>query len=235
MKYYWLKLHSDFFDGKRIKKLRSIAGGDTYTIIYLKMLLATINTEGVFKYEGIEDSLADEFALTLAEDAENVRITIEYLRRVGLLEDIEEGIELVEASENTGSESDSAHRVRKHRAQKALQCNAPVTACNTERDKEKDKDIDKESKHRYGQYNNVLLSDAEYEKVKSEFPSDYSARIERLSEYIASTGKRYKNHLATIRSWARKDKDKQTEKQNKYTNFNQRDYDFAELERMLTE
>ena len=42
------------------------------------------------------------------------------------------------------------------------------------------------------------------EKLKSEFP-DWQARIERLSSYMASTGKSYKNHLATIRNWARKD------------------------------
>ena len=37
-KYYWLKLKEDFFRDKKIKKLRKIAGGDTYTIIYLKYL-----------------------------------------------------------------------------------------------------------------------------------------------------------------------------------------------------
>ena len=60
-------------------------------------------------------------------------------------------------------------------------------------------------RHKYGMYNNVLLSDDDLEKLKSEF-ADWEQRIERLSEYIASTGKSYKNHLATIRSWARKEK-----------------------------
>jgi hypothetical protein len=64
-------------------------------------------------------------------------------------------------------------------------------------------------RHKYGMYNNVLLSDEDLEKLKTEF-SDWEQRIERLSEYIASTGKSYKNHLATIRAWARKDKDKKT-------------------------
>ena len=63
----------------------------------------------------------------------------------------------------------------------------------------------KPQRHKYGQYSNVLLSDEEYAKIQEEFPHDYSERIERLSEYIASTGKTYKNYLATIRSWARKD------------------------------
>ena len=66
----------------------------------------------------------------------------------------------------------------------------------------------KPKRHKYGAYQNVLLSDEEYEKLRNEFPHDHSERIERLSEYIASTGKTYKNHLATIRSWARKDADK---------------------------
>ena len=69
----------------------------------------------------------------------------------------------------------------------------------------KEKIYKKESRHKYGMYENVLLSDADLEKLKSEFP-DWEQRIERLSEYIASTGKSYKNHLATIRVWARKDK-----------------------------
>lgn len=63
----------------------------------------------------------------------------------------------------------------------------------------------KPSRHKYGFYKNVLLTDEEYEKLQDEFPHDYTDRIERLSEYIASTGKKYKSHLATIRSWARKD------------------------------
>ena len=62
--------------------------------------------------------------------------------------------------------------------------------------------------HKYGEYKNVLLSDEELRKLKTEFPEDWGNRIERLSEYIASSGKKYKNHLATIRNWARKDKEK---------------------------
>lgn len=66
--------------------------------------------------------------------------------------------------------------------------------------------------HKYGMYNNVLLSDEDMKKLRDEFPNDYTDRIERLSEYIASTGKKYKSHLATIRSWARKDKQQEKEK-----------------------
>ncbi len=63
----------------------------------------------------------------------------------------------------------------------------------------------KVKKHKYGEYKNVLLSDDELEKLKAEYP-DWQERIERLSSYVASTGKSYKSHYATIRNWARKDK-----------------------------
>jgi len=62
------------------------------------------------------------------------------------------------------------------------------------------------NRHKYGQYKNVLLSDDEVEKLKTEFPLDWQDRIERVSEYCASKGVTYKNYLATIRAWARKDK-----------------------------
>ena len=63
------------------------------------------------------------------------------------------------------------------------------------------------TKHRYGEYNNVLLSDEELEKAKEEIP-EYEKYIERISEYCASTGKSYKNYLATLRNWYRRDQDK---------------------------
>lgn len=68
-------------------------------------------------------------------------------------------------------------------------------------------DPGKPVKHKYGEYKNVLLTDEDLEKLKAEFP-DWKDRIERLSSYIAQSGKSYKNHLATIRNWARKDKER---------------------------
>lgn len=65
----------------------------------------------------------------------------------------------------------------------------------------------REVRHKYGEYSNVLLTDSDMQKLKEEFPTDWEGRIERLSAYMASTGKSYKNHLATIRNWARRDRD----------------------------
>lgn len=62
-------------------------------------------------------------------------------------------------------------------------------------------------KHRYGEYKNVLLSDAEMEKLKQEFPQDWKERVDRLSFHMESKGVKYKNHLATIRNWARRDRE----------------------------
>lgn len=62
------------------------------------------------------------------------------------------------------------------------------------------------ARHKYGEYKNVLLSDEELEKLQQEFPNDWQQRIERVSEYCASQGKSYKNYLATIRNWAKREK-----------------------------
>lgn len=72
-------------------------------------------------------------------------------------------------------------------------------------------------KHKYGEYNNVLLTDEELQKIQAEF-TDWEDRIERLSSYVASTGKSYKSHYATIRNWAKKDQEK-TAQANKNTGY----------------
>jgi predicted phage replisome organizer len=146
-RFYWLKLQDDFFGSKRIKKLRKIAGGDTYTIIYLKMQLLAMKSGGVLEYTGLEQTFAEELALDLDEDADNVSVTVNYLLACGLLETADnKEYFLPYAVLNTGSEGTSAKRVREHRERKALQCNTDVTDVkqigNGEIEKEKDTEID---------------------------------------------------------------------------------------------
>ena len=88
----------------------------------------------------------------------------------------------------------------------------PILLSTNKLSKEKlNKDKRKESpRHHYGQYQNVILSDEEFSKLQSEFSHDYEERIEQLSGYMASTGKNYKNHLATIRNWAKRDAQKKS-------------------------
>lgn len=149
-KYYWLKLKDDFFRDKRIKKLRRIAGGDTYTVIYLKMQLLSIKNNGVLIYEGIEETFADELALELDEETENVKVTLAFLHSNGMIEETEQNQFLMtETIKCIGSESASAERVRRHRENKSknlLQSNAQVTSGNTEIEKEKDREKELEKK-----------------------------------------------------------------------------------------
>lgn len=144
-RYYWLRFKDDFFDSKRIKKLRKMAGGDTYVIIYLKMQLKALRTDGVLEYTGIEPDFVDELALDLDEAPDDVRMTLAYLMTYGLCE-CSDNIHyfLPYVVENTGSETASTQRVRDYRErQKALQCNADVTQvkriCNAEKEIEKEK------------------------------------------------------------------------------------------------
>lgn len=149
-RYYWLKLQNDFFSRKEIKRLRRIAGGDTLTIIYLKMLCRSLKDNGKLYYDGLDNDFVSELAMDIDEDTENVQITVNYLIKTGLLEQIDEvEYTLKDAESNTGTETAVAARVRKHRERrKALQCNTDVTAVkqlgNVEIEKEKDKEIDKE-------------------------------------------------------------------------------------------
>lgn len=84
-RYYWLQLKENFFKQPRIKKLRRMAGGDTYTIIYLKMQLLSLQNGGKLVYEGIEDDFVNELALNIDEKEEDIQMTVMYLTQQGLL------------------------------------------------------------------------------------------------------------------------------------------------------
>lgn len=140
---YWLKLKEGFFTDKIMKKLRRMAGGDTYTIIYLKLLLLGLRNGGKLYFDHVEDSFAEELALEIDEDSENVRFCILYLQKNGLVEEVAENeLFLTETPELTYSESQSAARVRRHRELKALHCNADVTPTQRDCNKTVTLDID---------------------------------------------------------------------------------------------
>ena len=124
-RYYWFRLHKDFFQKKEIKRLRRVAGGDTYAVIYLKMLLRSIADGGKLYFDGYEETFVSELALDIDEDEQNVQITVNYLLKNGLLLECEaDEYYLPEASNNTGSETAAASRMRKLRNKsKELDCN----------------------------------------------------------------------------------------------------------------
>lgn len=134
-----MKQPLDFFSDLKILRLRKIAGGDTYVLILNKLMLLSVKTSGTLQYQGIEQSFAEELALLIYEDVENVKVTLTYMQATGLIEQINEREYLLPSVlPLIGKESDSAERVRKFRERKkvnpakALQCNTQVTAGNTQ-------------------------------------------------------------------------------------------------------
>ena len=181
-KYYWLKLKDNFFNQKEVKKLRRIAGGDTYTIIYLKMQLLSIKKDGIIEFEGTEKDLAEQLSYEIDEDLNNIQVTLSFLKVNNLIEEISENnFLLTKVPDCIGKEGASAERVRRHRERKALlekekeqkmlQCNGEVTnsnntviKSNTEIEKEKEKEIEIEK-------DNNISKDIFINKVVSEWNS----------------------------------------------------------------
>lgn len=218
-RFYWMKFQRDFFSSLRIKKLRRLAGGDTYTIIYLKLQLLSIATEGYLKFKHILETFEEEMSEEIDEDIENVRVTISYLLACGLMIQTEDVYFLPYAAENIGSEGASTQRVRDYRKrQKALHCNETVTEAkrlgNVEIDIEKEIDIDKDSinnipapkekkvKHKHGEYQHVLLTDDEFNKLATDYGESVRDKaITFLDEYIEEKGYKSKSHNLAIRRW----------------------------------
>ncbi len=211
-KYFWLKLHKDFFKRKEIKRLRKIAGGDTYTIIYMEMLLRSIIDDGKLFFDGLEDDFASEIALDLDEDEENVKITIQYLLKTGLLEiRSEEEYYLPDTKDSTGSETSTAVRVRRHREkQKALQCNTGVTQVKhfvngeleIELEIEKDTKANK-SPTKAKRFVKPTLSEVEQYCVErnNNIDAEYFIDYHEARDWVLSNGKKMKNWQANIRTW----------------------------------
>lgn len=121
-RFYWLRLKEGFFNDLAMKKLRRIAGGDTYTIIYLKMMLLSVRNKGVIYFEGIENSFEEELALALDEDVDNVRIALSFLNKVGFIsQETSNKYFLPEVPPLIGSETDKAEYMRNRRKIEALE------------------------------------------------------------------------------------------------------------------
>lgn len=133
-RYYWLKLYDTFFDNKTSKFLRKLPDGDKILLCYLKLQLKLLKSEGVFTYEHLYDSLAEELALTLDEDLNIVKLLLSALDKTRTIEFFnDDTFMLSEMQDLIGSEGSSAARVRKHREKyKLLQSNALVTESNND-------------------------------------------------------------------------------------------------------
>ena len=155
-KYFWLKLNDDFFDDKIVKYLRRLPEGPTLVIIYLKMQLKSLKTEGFLRYDGILPTCEEELALVLDEQPMLVSGAITALERMGAVERWDNDTLYMAAMQGLiGSETAVAERVRKHREMKKnmeleagenmavlqsnaelLHSNVAVTKSNTEKRRE---------------------------------------------------------------------------------------------------
>ncbi len=192
-RYYWIQLAQDFFKSKEMKLLRKIAGGDTHTIIYLKMMLISLDDGGHIYYDGLADNLAEEIALVIDENVEDIKITLIFLESKGLLtRKNDRDYFLEQVPEMVGSETASTRRSRKHRELRGLHCNTIATTCNGDIDIEKDidteieKDVDE---------NPVALIVEEYQSRIA--PLD-GTQFEILKEFITLDGMEAKVVLKAI-------------------------------------
>ena len=192
-RYFWIQLAQDFFKSKEMKLLRKIAGGDTHTIIYLKMMLISLEDGGHIYYDGLADNLAEEIALVIDENVEDIKITLIFLESKGLLtRNSDRDYFLEQVPEMVGSETASTRRSRKHRELQKLHCNTIATTCNGDIDKDIDKeiDIDKDTDK-----NPVELIVEEYQSRIA--PLD-GTQFEILKEFITLDGMEAKVVLKAI-------------------------------------
>ena len=237
--FWWIKLQEDFFESKEMKKLRKLAGGAIYTIIYLKMQLMTLKTSGRIYFDGIEDTFAEEIALTINESPDDVIAALMILERLGLARRMsDEEILLPDVEKNTGSETKYAGKKRQYRAKIAAQKRAEIerkedivsamsSHCPTEIEKEKEIEIESEiereinapAREACGIYNNVFLTDQEQRTLYAEIGDAFRDYIDDLSSYKQSSGKEYADDFATIRRWAAKDREEDSRNETEDTRW----------------
>ena len=158
-KKFWLKLKEDFFDNEKIRIIESMPNGEKYVLFLLKLQTKSIRNVGHLRLNA-EIPYSEQMLATITNtNIDIVRSAIKVLQRVGFIQILDDNTYfMTKVAELTGSETDSAERVRQHRARiendkqelKALQCNTDVTKCNAnielelELDTELEKNIDLE-------------------------------------------------------------------------------------------
>lgn len=184
--YYWIKLQMDFFKSPAVKLLRKMSGGDTYTVIYLEMILMSLENGGYIYFTGIGKTFSEELALILDEEVVDVEFLLTFLKTKRLIEfATEEDDTVFKFADDVvagliGKETGSAKRVRAYRRRQkqiALQSNSDVTTCNTELEKELDLDSE------------LDLENKEHSAADAE-QFDWQSVIDYLNE---KTGKKFKH------------------------------------------
>ena len=89
-RFYWLKLYDTFFNNKTSKFLRKLPDGDKILLVYLKLQLKHLESEGIFVYEHLCESMAEEIAMTLDEDLNIVKLLLTALEKTKTIEFFDE-------------------------------------------------------------------------------------------------------------------------------------------------
>lgn len=252
-RYYWLKLKSTYFKQLNQVKMRRQKHGKDMQIIYLKLMLHSLDSNGEIYYEGVFGSLAEEIALKIDEEnTDIVQETIDYLKENGMitvLSNDPESIAIPETLECTGSEAYSTERSRRCRDKK--RCNATdlqqsATKCSAlqlrEREREReDKDIEKREKigTKSQRFITPTLEEVEAYCKERNNVVDAKAFIDFYESKGWMVGKnKMKDWKAAVRTWERREqkpKPGQTKKP-QYKQYIQREVSDAErddLERKL--
>ena len=201
----WIKIAVDMFDNRKIKQIGSMPEGDSLLLMWVQLLCLAGNVnDGGFIYLTKEIPYTDEMLATqFIKPISTVRLALKTFEQFGMIEIINNMIFLSSWEKYQSidrltaiREKDRERKRRKREAEKLLPQNSteiPRTSMDVPRidiegdidiDKDKNKSISKKSpRHKHGEYQNVLLSDDDLEKLKAEFPSDWDQRIQRLSEY----------------------------------------------------
>lgn len=229
IKFYWLQLKEDFFQDESIRWLEEQKpNGRDYAYFYLKLCLLSLKGNGVL-IRKVGNMLIPYDNKKLSEltniDFDTVVIAMNLLQKIGLIQILETGeiflsqLENLIGSKSVGALKKQQQRLKQKNNEKLIEKNNQMTISGqnsgqvSSRNKNIDNNIYINNKYIYGELKNILLKKEEYEKLKIKFPSDYEKRINNLSTYIASKGKKYKSHYATILNWASKEeKNKNTER-----------------------
>ena len=89
--YFWLKVDKKFFDNLFIKRLKNMPGGYTMTVIYIRLMLESLEDDCILYYEGYFDSLVQELALKLDVSEDDINMTVAYFTKFGLIQIDDDG------------------------------------------------------------------------------------------------------------------------------------------------
>ena len=216
-KYYYLKLKENYFDDDSIVLLESMQDGVLYSNILLKLYLKSLKHGGRLQLDEDIPYTAQMIATITRQQIGTVERALQIFLKLGLVEVLDSGtfymsnIELLIGQSSTEAERKRAARIQ-NKALSAPRTNGGHLSdirppeIEIEKEIEIKREIEKgRSARAYGRYQNVFLTDEELADLQVSFPAVWEQYIEKLSEYMASTGKRYQSHAATIRRWAGED------------------------------